>query len=86
MRILLLCWATVMMTGLLPNTSVAEPVWKKHVLQPANKTTGNVNTAVANDWNHDGHMDVIASFNSAVILLPGPEWKTQIILYKFIDP
>ena len=69
-----------------PWTQGAESSWKKHVVQPAAKTTGNINTAVAHDWNHDGHMDVISSFNGAVILLPGPTWKKQITLYKFIDP
>lgn len=63
----------------------AEPTWKKHVVQPSGKTTGNINTAVAHDWNHDGHQDIVASFNGAVILLTGPDWKTQIVLHKFID-
>jgi len=63
----------------------AETTWKKHVVQPSSKTMGNINTAVAHDWNHDGHKDIIASFNGAVILLPGPDWKSQIILHRFTD-
>ncbi len=63
----------------------AETTWKKHVVQPSSKTMGNINTAVAHDWNHDGHKDIIASFNGAVILLPGPDWKSQIILHQFTD-
>ncbi len=86
MRIFLFCCSAVMMAGFFPITLEAQPAWKKHVLQPATQTTGNINTAVANDWNHDGHMDVISSFNGAVVLLPGPTWKKQITLYKFIDP
>ena len=86
MRISLICWLAVMMAGASPSLLEAQPVWKKHVLQSASQTTGNINTAVANDWDHDGHMDVISSFNGAVILLPGPTWKKQITLYKFIDP
>ena len=71
MRIFLICWSAVMMAGASNTLLAAQPPWKKHVLQPASQTTGNINTAVANDWDHDGHMDVISSFNGAVILLPG---------------
>lgn len=57
--------------------------WKKHVLQPADKTRGMINTAVASDFDKDGHMDILSSFNGGVILLPGPDWKTQIVVHQF---
>ena len=57
--------------------------WKKHILQPAAKTRGMINTAVASDFDKDGHMDILSSFNGGVVLLPGPDWKTQIIVHRF---
>ncbi|MFP6895201.1 MAG: VCBS repeat-containing protein [Roseibacillus sp.] len=47
--------------------------WKKHVIKPAGK--GMVNSAVANDWDGDGHPDVIASYDGKVVVLKGPDWK-----------
>ncbi|MFT4588673.1 MAG: hypothetical protein ACI8QF_002777, partial [Limisphaerales bacterium] len=57
--------------------------WKKHVLQPASETQGMINTAVASDFDKDGHIDVLASFNGGVVLLPGPDWKTKIAVHQF---
>ena len=85
MRILLFLGSAALINIFLAESSLGEPHWKKHLLQPASETIGNVNTVVAHDWNHDGHLDIISSFNGAVILLPGPKWKKQITLYKFID-
>ena len=54
--------------------------WKKHVIQPA--TTGGINSAVANDWNRDGYIDVMSSFGGRVVLFEGPHWKPHTI-YAF---
>ncbi|MGY8656458.1 MAG: FG-GAP repeat domain-containing protein [Verrucomicrobiia bacterium] len=60
-----------------------DTTWKKHVLQPASETRGMINTAVASDFDKDGHIDVLASFNGGVVLLPGPDWKTKIAVHQF---
>ena len=85
MRFLLIVFSLTAMITFPAKNSLAGPLWKKHILQPASKTIGMVNTVVANDFNHDGHTDIVSSFNSAVIMLPGPDWQKQIILYKFVD-
>lgn len=68
--------------ALLESAAAAEP-WKKHIIQPANETRGLINTAVAGDWNRDGHIDVIASFNGTVTFILGPDWKSREILHAF---
>lgn len=47
--------------------------WKKHVIVP--KARSGINTAVANDFDGDGKIDVIASYDGKVVLLRGPDWK-----------
>ena len=34
-----------------------------------------MNPAVASDFDHDGHVDIISSFDGQVSLLRGPSWK-----------
>jgi len=53
--------------------------WEKHVIMEQ----GHCNTAVALDANGDKHLDVIASFNGRVSLFIAPDWKTEVILYRF---
>jgi len=57
--------------------------WRKHVLQPDTQTRGMINTAVASDFDKDGKMDILSSFNGGVVLLPGPDWKEQIVVHQF---
>lgn len=47
--------------------------WTKHVIQSPVK--GMINGATANDFNGDGQMDVISSFDGRVVVFRGPEWK-----------
>ncbi|NNM30677.1 MAG: VCBS repeat-containing protein, partial [Akkermansiaceae bacterium] len=47
--------------------------WIKHVIKPPGK--GAVNSAQAHDWDGDGAIDVIASYDGHVVLLKGPEWR-----------
>ena len=61
----------------------AENLWKKEIIQPASDTRGFTNTAVADDWNRDGHVDVVASFNGTVTLILGPDWKSRVVLHSF---
>ena len=51
--------------------------WKKHVIKPAGK--GMVNSAVARDWDGDGKIDVIASYEGKVVLLQGPHWGEHVV-------
>lgn len=53
--------------------------WKKHVVMEQ----GHCNTAVALDANGDRLLDVIASFKGRVSLFIAPDWKREIILYRF---
>ncbi|MDF1813907.1 MAG: VCBS repeat-containing protein [Verrucomicrobiales bacterium] len=64
----------LILLGLFVNCCEAEP-WKKHVIQK--KTLGAINSALANDWNGDGHIDVISCFNHQVFLFSGPDWKSH---------
>lgn len=47
--------------------------WVLRLVKPPGE--GMVNSAQAADWNRDGRMDVIASYDGKVVLLKGPEWK-----------
>ncbi len=48
--------------------------WKKHIIA---ESRGMINSAVAADWNGDGRIDVIASFDGKVILFQGPDWRAH---------
>ena len=49
-------------------------IWKKHRVVESKKKDF-VDSAVADDLNHDGNMDIIGSYNGKVVLLKGPRWK-----------
>jgi len=49
------------------------PEWAKHTIVPPGE--GDINSAVANDFDGDGHIDVIASYGGSVRLLRGPHWE-----------
>lgn len=53
--------------------------WTKHVVMEQ----GHCNTAVALDANGDQRLDVIASFNGRVSLFVAPDWKKEVVLYRF---
>ena len=63
---------------ILPATLGAQ--WTKHVIQPPVK--GGINSALAADWDKDGHIDVLSSFENKVVLFKGPDWK-KVTLYEF---
>ena len=46
--------------------------WKKHVVLPESRSQ--INSAVANDFDSDGHIDIISSFDGRVVLFKGPDW------------
>lgn len=47
--------------------------WNKHIIQAPAK--GMINGATANDFDGDGHIDVITSFDGSVFVFRGPNWK-----------
>lgn len=65
------------------DADVTGPIkWKRHLIVDHAKTS--INSAVASDFNDDGHLDVIVSYEGGVFVQIGPSWrKTQV--HKF-DP
>jgi len=59
----------------------AKAEWTKHVIVSDAKTS--INSAVANDVNGDGHLDVIATYGSKSVLHLGPDWKQSRVLYVY---
>ena len=59
----------------------AEATWKKHVIQEPAR--GMINSAVAHDWDKDGHIDVLSSLDNKVVLFKGPDWEPHII-HRFL--
>ncbi|MBP87398.1 MAG: hypothetical protein CMJ64_11860 [Planctomycetaceae bacterium] len=67
--------------GLLPADGIlagdSHVAWTKHVIQgPAR---GMINGATANDFDGDGYMDVITSFDGKVVVFPAPDWKPLVV-------
>jgi hypothetical protein len=56
--------------------AIASNDWKKHVVVEGSK--GAINSAVANDFDEDGHIDILASFDGQVVVLKGPDWKPYV--------
>ncbi len=74
--IILLGFSAIALYGAAPTNT-----WTKHIIQlPA---LGQINSAVANDWDRDGHMDVLSSFGGKVVCFKGPDWKVVTTLHTF---
>ncbi len=50
------------------------PDWMKHTI--VSPSSGAINSSVANDYDGDGDLDVIASFEGSVQLLRAPDWES----------
>lgn len=65
------------------SAKISDP-WKKHIILATNDAAegqaSSVNTAVANDFDQDGDVDVMASYNGKVFLYKAPDWKTYVIV------
>lgn len=59
----------------------AEP-WRKHVVVA--KAASMINSVVPNDYDRDGAIDIVSSYDGRVVLLRGPNWKPQ-TLHVFGD-
>jgi hypothetical protein len=68
---------TVTLAALTIAATADDSVWKKHTIAEAK--LGMINSAVAHDWDKDGHIDVLTSFDNRVVLLRGPDWTEHII-------
>ena len=51
--------------------------WNKSVIVASSETM--INSAMANDYDGDGIMDVITSYEGRVVLLRGPDWNPQTV-------
>ncbi|MGC6448631.1 MAG: FG-GAP-like repeat-containing protein [Rubripirellula sp.] len=51
----------------------ASRLWIRHEVVSSDGSM--MNSAVASDFDHDGHVDIISSFDGQVSLLRGPSWK-----------
>lgn len=68
-------WEALPLDG---STTEAGAVWKRHdVITKVDDTQ--TDSAVANDYDGDGHVDIIGSFGGHVVLLKGPDWKQTTI-------
>lgn len=58
--------------------------WKKHVILATNDAApgqaSRIATAVAHDFDKNGHIDVISSYDGKVFLYQGPDWKPHLIV------
>jgi hypothetical protein len=68
------------MTLTLLASGLAAEEWPKHVIQPPAK--GMINGVSANDFDGDGHTDVISSRDGEVVIYKGPDW-TPIAVHTF---
>jgi hypothetical protein len=69
----------IVLCVLLAAASVSAADWKTHVIQPPDGVKGQINTAVAADFDKDGNMDVMASYGGLVTFYRGPDWKRSIV-------
>ena len=58
-------------------TNVTAESWKKHVVVPPVESM--INSVVANDFDGDGHVDILSSYDGRVVLLKGPRWIPYIV-------
>ncbi|MEM9479921.1 MAG: VCBS repeat-containing protein [Verrucomicrobiota bacterium] len=68
-------------TLLFASMTFAETPWKKHVIKPP--AIGMINSAVAHDWDSDGDVDVLSSYDNRVVLLEAPDWKEHTV-HRFL--
>jgi len=74
------CSIYVVMVATLTSFTYGDEVrWKKHIVCEQ----GHCNTAVAIDVNDDGKRDVLAGLRGKVSLFIAPDFKTEVVLYRF---
>jgi FG-GAP-like repeat len=90
MKIIRATYLILILSTVFAQDEITKP-WIKHIILPTNDAAEGqacrVNTVVANDFDKDGNMDVIASYDAMVILYRGPDWKPQVIVQEMpINP
>ncbi|MDA7864745.1 sulfatase-like hydrolase/transferase [bacterium] len=65
--------AVAIQPAFLPLSAKPDP-WRKHVIARAK---GSVNSAVSADFDNDGHVDVLSSYDGKVVLHRGPNWDAH---------
>jgi len=90
MKTLCITCLTLISSSALLQGAITKP-WKKHIILPTNNAAegqaSSVNTAAAHDFDKDGNIDVIASYDAMVILYRGPDWKPYVIVEEMpINP
>ena len=73
-------FAPILLCALSCSVTLPAAEWRKHAIQPP--TEGMINGTSAADFDGDGKIDVIASFNGKVVLFKGPDWKPTTV-HKF---
>jgi hypothetical protein len=61
----------------------AQAEWRKHVIQAASGTRGNVNDVNTSDFDRDGKMDLICSHSGAVWLYPDLDASRRVKVHEF---
>jgi hypothetical protein len=56
--------------------STTSTQWTKHIIHQ--QAESSIPSAVASDLDGDGHLDVMASFDSKVFVFPGPDFSNRI--------
>ncbi|MCH1496531.1 MAG: FG-GAP-like repeat-containing protein [Rubripirellula sp.] len=51
--------------------------WSKHIV--VSETTSMINSAVCNDFDKDGSIDILSSYDGRVVLLKGPDWTPHTV-------
>ena len=78
-----ICLIFLILTLAISHGSITEP-WKKHIILATNDAApgqaSRIATAVAHDFDKDGHIDVISSYDGKVFLYQGPSWKPHLIV------
>jgi len=59
-----------------PNAE-AQTGWPRHVVVPSSESM--INSAVAGDFDGDGRIDVLSSYEGRVVLLHGPAWQAHTV-------
>lgn len=83
MKTYLIICLCLLIAPAISQASLTEP-WEKHTILATNDAApgqaSRVATVVAHDFDKDGHIDVISSYDGKVFLYEGPDWKPHLIV------
>ena len=61
----------------------ADQPWKKHIVQSNKGVRSGINSAVTGDFNRDGKLDIIMTFDGQVVVYPGPDYTRKFVVHRF---